>query len=234
MLCRNGVTLNHSLLQRNSVRQSVSQSTIDCIYCVLVRTLPSRTDGTTKSRVTLRLNVRKRACHNGLSTFPIVENSWPLSAMRRQLLSEKSRFARKTRYAVFHFWARQNFLPSQNAVAEKLTPINTKATLQPYRTTATLTDTELQPDGQNEELQRRHDKDGALDRRVSRGRFRRRRSNRVQTGTRILLRVTTQPACPWFFRSSSIIAMALSWCLPFWLVCAGSFRRSWTLACLRL
>ena len=121
----------------------------------------------------------------------------------------------------------------QNAVAEKLTPIHTKATLQPYRTTATLTDTELQPDGQNEELQRRHDKEGAPDRRVTRGRFRR-RSNRVQTGTRVLLRMTSQPACTWLFRSSSIIAMLLSWCLPFWLVCAGSFPRSWPLACLRL
>ena len=77
-------------------------------------------------------------------------------------------------------------------------------------------------------LQRRHDKDGALDRRVTRGRFRRRSSNRVKTGTH------TQPACPWLFRSSSITAMALSWCLPFWLVCAGSCLRSWPLACLRL
>ena len=116
----------------------------------------------------------------------------------------------------------------QNAVAEELSPIHTKATLQPYRTTATLTDTKLQPDGQNEELQRRHDKDGALDRRVTRGRFRRRSSNRVKTGTH------TQPACPWLFRSSSITAMALSWCLPFWLVGAGSCLRSWPLACLRL
>ena len=121
-----------------------------------------------------------------------------------------------------------------NAVAEKLTPIHTKATLQPYRTTATLTDTEHQPDGQNEELQRRQDKDGAHDRRVTTGRFRRRKSNRVQTGTRVLLRMTPQPTCPWLFSSSPMIAMALSWYIPFWLVCAGSFLRSWPLACLRL
>ena len=59
--------------------------------------------------------------------------------------------------------------PSQ----KKLTLIHTKATLQPYRTTATLTDTELQPDGEDTtrtEL--------LID--ASRGRFRRRRSNRVQ------------------------------------------------------
>ena len=45
----------------------------------------------------------------------------------------------------------------RNAVAEKLTLMHKKATLQPYRTSAALTATELQPDGQNEELQRRHD-----------------------------------------------------------------------------
>ena len=106
----------------------------------------------------------------------------------------------------------------QNAVAEKLTPIHTKATLQPYRTTATLTDTELQPDGQNEELQRRHDKDGALDRRVTRGRFRRRRSNRVQTGTRVLLRMTPNQ----HVRGSSVLRLSLRW------LSRGASRSGWS------
>ena len=114
----------------------------------------------------------------------------------------------------------------QNAVAEKLTPIHTKATLQPYRTTATLTDTELQPDGQNEELQRRHDEEGAPHRRVTRGRFR--RSNRVQTGTRVLLRMTPNQ----HVRGSSVLRLSLRWF--FRGACAGSFLRSWPLACLRL
>ena len=105
--------------------------------------------------------------------------------------------------STLHYFRLTVQTPSQ----KKLTPIHTKATLQPYRTTATLTDTEHQPDGQNEELQRRHDKDGALDRRVTTGRFRRKKSNRVQTGTSVLLRMTPNQ----HVRGSSVLRLCLRW-----------------------
>ena len=90
---------------------------------------------------------------------------------------------------------------------KKLMQIQTKTILQPCRTTATLNDTELQTDGQSEELQRTRDKDGAFYRRVMRRRFRRRTSNRVHD---------PQPACPrllpfFAYRCGG----SLSWCHQF-------------------